>query len=590
MSTERLPWEIIETFPSTDDALVAHWEHAVESAANDRALARALIGRGLALYWAVQEGVLDEPWIEVAERRSGDLDRALELARVVGDADLLAEALLGVLYGTWGPDRLLDRNPIIDELSLLHGDVSDEELRLRIIEWQVLQHLDAADLDAVRRSIDEFSRAAADTELVLFRRREVLWRGCLAMLDGDPDEALRLNQEAISSTADIAGSPFSFQNVAITLAIERYLRRGLADTIDAIRSIRASSPRVGANWDTGLAFALAEVGELDEARELFESLAAGRFDRVPRDLNWLVTMQLLGLIALRIDADEHGSLLLELLSPFAHLDGTHGSGYASYGPVGRVVGSLAARWGDPDDAERIFDHVLSTRPSGPWTAMTRLDRAAARRHRRPTDALGDAQRAEVELRRFGLDEWAAVARRLADDLIAEGHGGPVALCRDGEWTLRHPSGAATLSRSVGLDHLTVLLQRAGDAVDVADLDPSDDTLLQRAASAESSLDSMARARYRRRLTELESRPRLRDEDRSEIEFLRRELSAATFVSSNSVELERLRVRVTKAIRRTIDQIGAESPGLGTHLRESVTTGRSCSYEPADGRSWTIIRR
>ena len=225
-----------------------------------------MIGRGLSLYWATQEGVIDEPWIDVAVRRSADLDRALGLARPLGDADLLAEALLGVLYGTWGPDGLLDRDPIIAELSLQRFEVTDEEVRLRIIEWEVLQHLDRGELDAARSAIDDFARTAADTELVLFRRREVLWRGCLAMLDGELDEALRINQDAISSTANVAGSPFSFQNVAITLAIERYLRRGLGDTVDAIRSIRASSPRVGANWDTGLAFALSEIGELDEAR------------------------------------------------------------------------------------------------------------------------------------------------------------------------------------------------------------------------------------------------------------------------------------------------------------------------------------
>ncbi len=590
MSAERLPWEIVETFPSTDEDLVAHWQRAVGSATDNRALARSLIGRALTLYWATQEGLFDEPWIDVAARRTADLDRALALARLDGDTDLVAEALLGVLYATWGPDRLLDRGSILSELSALRGEVTDEEARLRILEWGVLQQLDAGDLEAARTAVDDFARAAADTELVLFHRREVLWRGCLAMLDGDIDRSLAINQDAISSTADVAGSPFSFQNVAITLAIERYLRRGLEDTVDAIRSIRASSPRVAANWDTGLAFALSEIGELDEAREMFESLAENRFARVPRDLNWLVTMQLLGLISLTIHDERHGPTLLELLSPFAHLDGTHGSGYASYGPVGRVVGSLAARWGDPDEAERVFHLVLSTRPAGPWTSMTRLDRAVVRRSRRPIDALVDAQRAEVELRRYGLTAWADTARRLADDLTSEGHGGAVAMLRGGAWTLRHPSGAATLPRSIGLDHLTALLQRAGDSLDVADLDRSDDATLERRASAESSLDATARTQYRRRLTELEAQSATSRTGLDEMEFLRRELSGALHVSSNSAELERLRVRVTKAIRRAIDQVADTSPSLGAHLRESVQTGRSCSYVPADGHSWVIIRR
>ena len=139
---------------------------------------------------------------------------------------------------------------------------------------------------------------------------------------------------------------------------------------------------------------------------------------------------------------------------------------------------------------------------------------------------------------------------------------------------------------MGLDHLTALLGRAGELVDVADLDRSDDASLERSASAESSLDPTARAQYRRRLSELEARLDTGGTQQAEIEFLRRELSGASYVRSNSAELERLRVRVTKAIRRAIDQISAASPGLGRHLRESVQTGRSCSYQPADGRAWT----
>jgi hypothetical protein len=300
-------------------------------------------------------------------------------------------------------------------------------------------------------------------------------------------------------------------------------------------------------------------------------------------------MQLLGLIALTIDADAHGPTLIELLRPFAHLDGTHGSGYASYGPVGRVVGSLMARWGDPDEAEQVFEQVLSTRAPGPWTALTWLDRAVARRDRFPAGAYADARQAEEELARYGLDGWAVEAQRLADRLAPLGHRGPVAILRDGTWTLRHDSGTASLAPSIGVEHLVALLGRAGHAVDVADMGTTDPTL-ERVASAESSLDSQARVQYRRRLDALEGRADPDDEERLEIEFLRRELSGSPYVVSNSAELERLRVRVSKAIHRTLEQIATMSPDLGTHLRASVATGRTCVYQPSDGESWLVLRR
>ena len=69
--------------------------------------------------------------------------------------------------------------------------------------------------------------------------------------------------------------------------------------------------------------------------------------------------------------------------------------------------------------------------------------------------------------------------------------------------------------------------------------------------------------------------------------LRRELAAASYAPATSAELERARVRVTKALRRAIDAIADRSPRLAEHLRSSITTGRRCSYGPADGAPWRV---
>ena len=488
MSTsERLPWEVVETFPKTDATLVAKWNDRVDTAVSTTDRARALIGRALVSYWSVQEGIVESTGEESARIRTDDIVEALRLARGVDTPDLLAEALLGALYAMWGPDSQPDRAPIMRELADLREEVVDEEIRLRILEWVVLEHLDHAELDSANNVIEQFAVEAVGTELVLFRRREILWRGCIAMLEGRVDESLQANQDAISSTADTAGSPFSFQNVAITLAIERYFRRGLADVIGAIRSIRASSPRVAPNWDTGLAFALSQAGELDEAAELFGELATDDFAVVPRDLNWLVTMQLLGLIALTLDDRERGRVILDALRPFAHLDATHGSGYASYGPVARVVASLAARLGDQEEADVWFDHVFTTRPNGPWTSLTLLDRGLARRATDPAGALIDATAASDQLRDFGLEDWAADAMTLAEELRLEGHGDPIARLRGRSWSFRHPSGSADAAQSVGAGHLVRLLAQPGEVIDVLKLDGVSDPSLPKTAGAESTL-------------------------------------------------------------------------------------------------------
>lgn len=579
----RLPWEVVETLPSTDEELLRAWDERLDEADTTAARVRALVGTALARYWATQEGVLDTDPGALAEDRRRRVDDALRLARRDGDAELVATALLGRLYACWSPEELVDRDEVIDELCAIAPHVVDEELSLRVREWMVTRHFDRGDLAAARADIEAFRLAAADTELVLFRRREDLWRGNLAMLEGRLDESVRINEEAISTTSATAGSPFSFQNVAITLAIERHFRRGLVDVIEAIRSIRASSPRVGANWEAGLAFALAETGETGEVRRLFDTLAEDDFAAIPRDLNWLVTMQLLGLVAIHLDDHDAMARIRSLLMPFRALDATHGSGYASYGPVARVLGSLAARTGDAVSAADHFAYVFRSRDPGPWTSLTRLDAAVGLETHDPVAAVENATQAEDELRTLGMLEWATVARTVRIDLMLDGHGAPIAVRRGGRWHLRHRSGHAVMHDSVGLRQLTVLLARPGETIEAADLDTSIDRRVPTRAADQQVLDDIARASYRRRLSELD---RVGDRG-AESDFLRRELAASRFVPSGSAELERIRVRVTKALKRAIVSIAACDASLGAHLEAAVETGRRCVYTPADGTAWLV---
>ena len=583
----RLPWDIVETTPGTSRVLLDGFEADLAAATDPDAEVRALVGRALASYWAAPLGVVDEPADRVADRRAEDTERALAVARRTGDADLLATALLGRLYACWGPDSLLVRHPLLTELQGLVDEVDDAELRRRSLEWAVVDRFDHGDLDGVRAAIGRFADERGG-EATMAERREVLWWANLAMLEGRLDESVALNQEAISATAHLVGTPFSFQNAAITIAIERFLRRDMADVVEAARSIRASSPRVSGNWDAGLCLSLAEAGDLEGAADLFAGLADDDFGAIARDLNWLVASVALGQAAVRLGAPPGSAWLLDRLRPFAHLDATHGAGYASYGPVGRVVGALAAASGADDEAEARLGEVVGSRAPGPWTALALLGRAEVRARHRPESGLADAVAARDALEALGLTGWAADASTLVEALRLGGHGGAGAVLSGRTWRLSHPSGQAELADGVGVRRLLRLLSAPGSTFDVVDLDPG--AAARPAAAAEPALDGPARSAYRRRLEALAAKddgPGLDPDEEAERRLLRTELRGARYATPPGPDVDRARLRVSRSIHRTIARVAAASPALGEHLRASVHTGRRCGDAPGDGTAWSV---
>ncbi|MEZ5239018.1 MAG: hypothetical protein R2716_08705 [Microthrixaceae bacterium] len=208
----------------------------------------------------------------------------------------------------------------------------------------------------------------------------------------------------------------------------------------------------------------------------------------------------------------------------------------------------------------------------------------------PDAALSAAESAIRELERLGMAEWSDRARMLRGEVLAASPLRPtVRLVGDG-WMLNHRLGTARI-RGVGAEHLVTLLASPRVPHPAASLDGSlGASGLQDDDSVESVADAEAAAAYRRRLQELElRRGPLGDEEVREVEFLRRTLGAARHARSSSPEAERARVRVTKALRRCLESVSEQSPDLGEHLRDSVSTGRSCSYEPADGDAWEVLR-
>jgi hypothetical protein len=114
------------------------------------------------------------------------------------------------------------------------------------------------------------------------------------------------------------------------------------------------------------------------------------------------------------------------------------------------------------------------------------------------------------------------------------------------------------------------------------------------------IDSRARSEYWKKIRELEEDIEEAENNndfvrlealRGEKEFLEQQILAATDLKGHIRGLDddrdRARKAVTNTIKYSIEKIRQTHPEVGQHLKNSIQTGRFCSYSPGKPISWEI---
>ncbi|MFI6132571.1 AAA family ATPase [Micromonospora sp. NPDC051141] len=177
-------------------------------------------------------------------------------------------------------------------------------------------------------------------------------------------------------------------------------------------------------------------------------------------------------------------------------------------------------------------------------------------------------------------------------------------CFDGSvWRLAWAGTVVHLPDAKGLHDLRLLLSRPGvdvPAVELLDPAAGAELIAARRLGADPVLDDEAKVRYRRHLRRLDDeidRAASRDDTRrlaaldAERVALLDQLRAAAGLAGRTRRLgdetERARKAVTGRIRDTLRRVQQRHPALAAHLDESVVTGRTCRYQPADPVPWRL---
>jgi eukaryotic-like serine/threonine-protein kinase len=374
-----------------DEKLLALLDEALEWVGEERTARRAalLSAKSAEMYW------VDHDRVECGRL----VDEAIEIAREVDTPATLAAALHRKLFLPTGPDASRQRLDIAREMVELGESTGDAEAALRGHAFMLSGYLELGDVESADRELASFERLAGELRMPEHSWHVFALRATRALIDGDLDAAERLAGQA-RRAGDRAEQPIAQQYYGIQMTQLRTLQGRAAELLPAVRELAEQFPGIPA-WRTGVISLAARSGDADLARLELERFAGDDFSAIPRDINWLPGMSLIGeAVALIGDADR-APRVYEELRPYEGLVVVLGRGTLCGGPVDRILGMLAQTMGRLDDAERHLGNAVEI---------------ATRMGDRPAMALCRTSLAEVLLERERADDRELALQLLGDVL------------------------------------------------------------------------------------------------------------------------------------------------------------------------------
>lgn len=557
---------------------------------------------------------------DAAPVRAELCERAVSMARRLGEPRTLAQVLLAEHVATWGPNPR-ERLAIDDELLRLASRLADRALAYSAHQWRLCDALDLADRAVVDNELLACRNLAAELDQPAQTAWAAFFGVMLDTLEGRFDAAERAAGETLARgqwLGRVVEPIFGIQ-----LSVLRYLQGRIEEVIDPIRAMVALHPGIMATR-AGLAAFCAEAGRhteaLAEAAPLVDAI-----DDIPWDLNLLPTLAHLGHACARAGDTSRAASVHERLRAYDGLSVTLGHATGYFGAVAYYLGMIEAALARHDDACRHFEEALVTYESlraQPWTALAQYEYGALLAGGKSVDRetasrlLGDAYKTARELGMTSLQE--KISRLLdrtqpsaiSDRAFAATNQKPETrdrleinlFRREGDyWTITYDGRVLRLKDSRGLHYLAHLLrhpEREFHVLEILGVHGQGDGAQSTGANevrrddGPGALDAAAKAAYRQRLDELrgelEEAERFNDSGRvarlrHEHDAIAEQLVAAVGLGGRDrragSSAERARSTVGKRIKDVLKKLRQGHPALGHHLATSIKTGYFCSYQP-----------
>src|SRR5262249_11655307 len=405
---------------------------------------------------------------------------AVALARASGDPPTLGYTLSCRVNALMGPGDPQGRLATAEELRSVARAVQDKSLENGGEHHRAMVLLETGRMAEYRQALDAVERLAAELGSPASRCLAAVVQAKLALLEGRFADAEAL----VGSVLRFGGSSVPWDAVIFS-RVQRFALRledgRLAELEPAIRRSVEEFP-TRRLFGCLLARVLTDLGDEDQARSVFEQLAAGRFGGIPVNDDLLLSLSRLAEVAWFLRDAGSGAVLHGLLLPYRGL--VVGTLESSTGAVDRYLGLAALTAGDLETAERHLRDALdlNTRIGAqPWTARTQADLAGLLLAR---DQPGDRDQAAGLLgaalgtaRRLGMTVF---AKRAGEDIARAGGDAPPgqaplraataadgiaswSVCRrEGEyWSISFAGHGFRLKDVRGLHYLAYLLRNPG---------------------------------------------------------------------------------------------------------------------------------
>ncbi|MBY0274617.1 AAA family ATPase [Candidatus Binatia bacterium] len=303
---------------------------------------------------------------------------AVALARTSADLATLSEVLIvrnGVLFG---PDHIAERLAIADEVIALGNQLLRNDLVMRGHALRFTVRFESCDIRGADHDLEQHQILAERSSDPFDCWANLVWRGARVLLEGRFSEAQQLAERAMSLVVNVPGLHGAEVNGPAAFAGQILL---IADTATRELPCQAVATDYTDKFPEASAWRVVELLLQLRAKDLtalpitIDRLAANDFQDFERNGQWLCSMSLLAEAVAFIGDRTRASMLYSLLLPYEGLQGT-ASIVASFGPVSRYLGLLAATLDQWETAEEYFASAISSSCSmgaSPHLAKTYFD-------------------------------------------------------------------------------------------------------------------------------------------------------------------------------------------------------------------------